>query len=256
MYLWRCDTIWELQERYIKHVAQLPQPSDFLPSPQFRRAVKMAACKGTNHFLAYHLLAVSRPPYGRHLSWTTCSVAEANNDELEGTHSAGRARKGNDTNFDVAQWLDMLTGLETLSDLKRMLEKEGHTFGAPKNTKATHQCRITSLGQFEDDNDFAKSLFAYYPPQAYKDFMNDMLEAREKGIAWGRERYIAAFGEACREQFIEAGQWEVNEYVVPEHLTINATKMMSQRTDLAEDATPTAVTNMRVRHVCAHPPPT
>ena len=42
-YVWRTAAIWEMQEMYIKDVAQLDAPSDCLPSHQFRTAIQFAA---------------------------------------------------------------------------------------------------------------------------------------------------------------------------------------------------------------------
>lgn len=214
-YVWRAAAVWEMQERYIKKVANVDRPSDCIPSYQFRIAIQMAACKATNYALTYHLRGIDEEK-----KWEDFNIAELNQDELEGTHSCGRAMVGkqggaNDQNFTVAGWCDIQDSLQTMADCKRYVEEEGGVkFGAPRHTEKTHRREFT-MGHHGGDNDFSKSWRKYLPPKEYKDFVEDLIEARESSYEWARNRMVELFGPCYADQCRDANQWE-QRTLVPE----------------------------------------
>jgi hypothetical protein len=168
-----------------------------------------------NHFIQFHLDCIPRG-----FDWSQCSVAEANQDELENTHSRASHRSNGkmDVNFNIADYSTNMTGLQEEADAKRELQKGGLVFGEPKHTQATYQGKYlkthNTLGQFENDTDFEKSHRAYAPPDDVDEFIEDLMMAREEGITYIRGRYTT-LGTFCKEQFIGADQWE-ERVLVPE----------------------------------------
>ena len=200
-YMYRCSGVFELQERYVMKVLKIKRPSDCLPSYQFRDAVDIMADFTVTHFLAFHRHMLSK---GK--KWTESGLSQANADELEGTHGHGRGLLGNDVNFNFKRWLDILSTLFETASCQKTMEESGVIFGAPGHKQQRLQGRI-DLGTLVENMAHDLSCQGYLPPDDYDAFVEDLIAARERGLAWARREYINAFGPLCFEQFDSADEW-------------------------------------------------
>jgi hypothetical protein len=101
-YAWRCAHIFELQTRYVNKVLKIKQPGDHTPSYQFLDGLELMACQIRNDCLMCHRHCLGRDNF----DWSHSSLAAANSDDLEGTHSQGRHQ--NNGHMDVIHFLAVM----------------------------------------------------------------------------------------------------------------------------------------------------
>ena len=206
-YAYRCAGVWELQERYVTKVLQVDRPSDRLPSYQFRDGANIMADFTVVHFLVFHRHMID---LGK--TWADSGLSQVNSDDLENTHGHGRGLLGNQANFHFKRWREILGTLFETAACQKVLEAAGVIFGAPKH-KQNRMKGGVDLGCLEENVDHDTSHRGYLPPSSYDEFVQDMIEARERGLLWARNEYIRVFGPLCLEQFKAAGEWEERKVV-------------------------------------------
>jgi hypothetical protein len=242
-YAWRCAHIFELQTRYVKKVAKIKQPGDHTPSYQFLDGLELMACKITNHFLMFHRHCLGRDNF----DWSHSSLAAANSDDLEGTHSQGRHQKNGhmDVNFTFNEWLIFLSNNECINEAARLLETGGVLLGKPRHTQSTHRGTL-NLGDLEDV-DITHN--GYVAPEDYDDFVEDLIQARERGIAWARDRWEFAFGVLAIQQFEDKNMWTERELVpkVDQHLTTRRFRTQEEFAKLTPEESMNVARDLRVR---------
>ena len=243
-YAWRCAHVFELQTRYIKEVCTMKSPGDCLPSYQFIDGLELMACKITNHFLMFHRHCLGQDGF----DWSHSSLAAANSDDLEGTHSQGRHQKNGhmDVNFTFAEWLNFLSSNESINQAAKLLEAGGVLLGKPKHTEATYQGRL-KLGVLEDAN---ITHLGYLAPEGYDEFVEDMIQARERGIEWARSKWESSFGLLAIQQFKDKAMWTERVLVpkVDAHLTCRRFRPPDEWKHLTKEDSMLVARDLRVRH--------
>ena len=198
-YMFRNAGVWEMQEKYVRKVSKVDRPSDCLPSHQFRTSNEMLAHSVTNYFLIFHRHFI---PLG--FTWEQCMLCSANSDELESTHGDGRTGLGNQCNFTFDRWVQILTSLGEEASCAQLISAAGVIMGAPKHKhKAVRG--LVKLGTLPYNLLDDITCTGYIPPTSYDDFVQDLIAAREKGIAWAQDKYTRTFGPLCEEQFEASG---------------------------------------------------
>jgi hypothetical protein len=130
----------------------------------------------------------------------------------------GRTALGNNCNFTFARWVDILTALGELAACSALMAAAGVVMGAPKHKRKTLR-GLVDLGTLSYNATHDITCAKYIPPVAYDDFIQNLIGAREKGLEWAREKYMATFGALCEQQFEESGCLFERELVPSKHLT-------------------------------------